>query len=168
MLSKRNYAGGRWRGPGTRSRCPVPWLHDAPTTSRRRLPIGANGDGPEFVKGVTASIMSGNGDDLPVSAVMPSRRHVPRPDDRSGRSANASPWRFPIWDKDICIQCGLCSVVCPHAAIRMKAFPPTKRARTLPKAFKRTKRGRGKVYFQGMEDDHPGRPGRLHRLRRLR
>jgi ferredoxin len=30
----------------------------------------------------------------------------------------------PIWDPDICIQCGFCSLVCPHAAIRIKAYEP--------------------------------------------
>ena len=36
---------------------------------------------------------------------------------------------IPIWDPKICIQCGLCSLVCPHAAIRMKAFEPVGLAR---------------------------------------
>jgi len=31
---------------------------------------------------------------------------------------------MPIWDPDICIDCGKCTIVCPHAVIRMKVFPP--------------------------------------------
>jgi len=31
---------------------------------------------------------------------------------------------MPIWDPDICIDCGKCTIVCPHAVIRMKVFTP--------------------------------------------
>jgi len=77
-------------------------------------------EAPEFVKNVTARIMAGEGDLLPVSAF---------PVDGSFATATTK-WEkraiaqeIPIWDEAICIDCGKCAMVCPHAAIRMKVYP---------------------------------------------
>jgi pyruvate-ferredoxin/flavodoxin oxidoreductase len=89
-------------------------------TSKTNRLAGFQGDADEFVKGVLGEIMSGNGDDLPVSA-MPVDGTFPTATTQYEKRSIALD--IPIWDKEICIQCGLCSLGCPHAAIRMKAFP---------------------------------------------
>jgi pyruvate-ferredoxin/flavodoxin oxidoreductase len=72
---------------------------------------------PDFVREVTAAIIAGFGDDLPVSAL---------PDDGTYPCATTQ-WEkrnigleVPLWDPDVCIQCGKCVLVCPHAVIRSK------------------------------------------------
>ena len=74
---------------------------------------------PKFVREVTAEMMRGHGDDLPVSKM---------PVDGTYPSATAK-WEkanvsdsVPVWDQDLCIQCGNCSFVCPHSVIRAKFF----------------------------------------------
>ncbi len=74
---------------------------------------------PDFVKRVTAVMLAGKGDLLPVSAF---------PVDGTWPSATAQ-WEkraialeIPIWDKSICIQCNKCALICPHAAIRAKFY----------------------------------------------
>ena len=88
---------------------------------------------PEFVQKVTAKIITGEGDDLPVSAM---------PVDGTFPSATAQ-WEkrnialeMPVWDEELCIQCGKCILVCPHGVIRAKVYdekylagaPPTFKA----------------------------------------
>ena len=68
---------------------------------------------------VTSLMMAGKGDLLPVSA-MPVDGTFPTATAKWEKRSIAP--EIPIWDADVCIQCGLCSFVCPHAAIRMKAF----------------------------------------------
>jgi pyruvate-ferredoxin/flavodoxin oxidoreductase len=82
------------------------------------VPVAA----PAFVQGLTATIMAGKGDTIPVSMM---------PIDGTYPSGTAQ-WEkrnialeIPIWDPDVCIQCGKCAIVCPHATIRMKFFPET-------------------------------------------
>jgi len=74
---------------------------------------------PEFVQKVTAKIIAGEGDDLPVSAM---------PIDGTFPSATAQ-WEkrnialeIPVWDEELCIQCGKCVLVCPHSVIRAKVY----------------------------------------------
>ncbi|MEA3334430.1 MAG: pyruvate:ferredoxin (flavodoxin) oxidoreductase [Chloroflexota bacterium] len=90
-------------------------------TSTLELPPMVPEEAPEFVQEVTATIMAGKGDDLPVSKL---------PIDGSYPTATTQ-WEkrnialeIPIWDPDVCIQCGKCAIVCPHAAIRAKVYPP--------------------------------------------
>jgi len=78
-------------------------------------------DAPEFVQRVTRELIAGRGDDLPVSALPPDGvfpTGTARWEKR--RIADA----IPVWDADICIQCGKCVLVCPHAVIRSKVFAP--------------------------------------------
>ena len=87
---------------------------------------------PDFVKRVTAEIIAGRGDLLPVSA-MPEDGTFP-----TGTTAYEKrnlALEIPVWETDLCTQCGKCPMVCPHAAIRAKIYP-TDAADTAPDTFK--------------------------------
>jgi pyruvate-ferredoxin/flavodoxin oxidoreductase len=91
-------------------------------------------EAPEFVQEVTAKIMAGEGDLLPVSAL---------PDDGTYPTGTTQ-WEkrnvsleAPVWEPDLCIQCGKCSLVCPHAVIRTKIYDESYLA-DAPTAFKST------------------------------
>jgi pyruvate-ferredoxin/flavodoxin oxidoreductase len=81
--------------------------------------IGA--DAPDFVRRVTAQIIAGNGDLLPVSA-FPVDGTWPVGTSRFEKRAIAP--EIPVWDARLCIQCNKCVFVCPHAAIRAKLVAP--------------------------------------------
>jgi pyruvate-ferredoxin/flavodoxin oxidoreductase len=92
------------------------------------VPIGA----PEFVQKVTAEIIAGRGDQLPVSA-FPVDGTFP---------VGTSQWEkrniaqdVPVWEPDLCIECGKCVLVCPHATIRAKVFDESELA-SAPESFK--------------------------------
>ncbi len=75
---------------------------------------------PDFVKRVTAEIIAGRGDQLPVSA-MPVDGTFP-----TGTTAYEKrnlALEIPVWETDLCTECGKCAMVCPHAAIRSKIYP---------------------------------------------
>ena len=105
-------------------------------TSARELPAVVPAHAPEFVRTVTAAMMAGQGDDLPVSAL---------PVDGTYPSGTAAYEKRNIselvaeWDPDLCIQCGNCSFVCPHSVIRstyydeslLKEAPPDFRSAPL-------------------------------------
>ncbi|MCK5114211.1 MAG: pyruvate:ferredoxin (flavodoxin) oxidoreductase [Phycisphaerae bacterium] len=76
---------------------------------------------PEFVKDVTAMIMAGDGDCLPVSK-MPIDGTWPTGTTQWEKRNIAL--EIPAWDPETCIQCAKCSMVCPHAAIRLKIYDP--------------------------------------------
>jgi pyruvate-ferredoxin/flavodoxin oxidoreductase len=76
---------------------------------------------PDFVQRVTALIMAGQGDTLPVSA-LPVDGTFPTDTARWEKRSIGS--EIPIWDPAICIDCARCALVCPHAAIRIKIFDP--------------------------------------------
>lgn len=78
-------------------------------------------DAPDFVKRVTARLMAGEGDLLPVSALPVDGSFVTGTARYEKRSIAKE---IPIWDPDICIDCGKCAIVCPHATIRMKVYEP--------------------------------------------
>ncbi len=77
-------------------------------------------DAPDFVARVTSRLMAGDGDLLPVSA-LPVDGIFPSGTTKYEKRAIAQ--EIPIWDPEICIDCGKCTIVCPHATIRMKVFP---------------------------------------------
>jgi pyruvate-ferredoxin/flavodoxin oxidoreductase len=90
-------------------------------TARAGMKAPVPEEAPDFVKNVTAEIGAGRGDSLPVSAI---------PDDGTWPTGTTQFEKrnigihIPVWEPDICIQCGQCSFVCPHATIRMKAYDP--------------------------------------------
>ncbi len=73
-----------------------------------------------FVERVTTALLAGRGELLPVSA-LPVDGTFPTGTAKLEKRSIAA--EIPIWNPSICIDCGLCSLVCPHAAIRMKVFP---------------------------------------------
>jgi pyruvate-ferredoxin/flavodoxin oxidoreductase len=100
------------------------------STVRRehRIPDSA----PEFVKRVTAQLLAGDGDLLPVSA-LPVDGVFPTGTAKYEKRSIAQ--EIPIFDPDICIDCGRCAAVCPHATIRMKVYDPSEIA-AAPEGFK--------------------------------
>jgi pyruvate-ferredoxin/flavodoxin oxidoreductase len=97
---------------------------------RRAVPVQA----PEFVQDVTAMIVAGLGDQLPVSK-MPMDGTFP---------TGTAQWEkrnialeIPVWDTEVCIQCGKCVMVCPHSVIRAKVYDP-KYLADAPETFKST------------------------------
>ncbi len=82
---------------------------------RRAVPEEA----PDFVQKVTAMIIAGRGDELPVSA-FPVDGTYPTGTTQWERRNIAQD--IPVWNSDICIQCGKCAMVCPHASIRIKVY----------------------------------------------
>ena len=104
---------------------------DDAVANMKKLTVPANTNGhhmrppmvstkaPDFVQRVTATILAGKGDLLPVSAF---------PVDGTWPTATTQ-WEkrnialeIPVWDPSICIQCNKCALVCPHAAIRAKVY----------------------------------------------
>ncbi len=88
---------------------------------------------PEFVKNVTAKIMAGQGDDLPVSA-MPADGSFPTGTTKYEKRNIAI--QIPVWEPDICIQCNQCAYVCPHATIRTKVYDADYTNGNSPETFK--------------------------------
>jgi pyruvate-ferredoxin/flavodoxin oxidoreductase len=90
------------------------------TSSRHRLsPVPQHA--PEFVREVAGEIIANRGDELPVSK-FPVDGTFPTGTCKYEKRSIAQ--EIPIWDPEVCIQCGQCSLVCPHATIRMKAIDP--------------------------------------------
>ena len=81
------------------------------------LPAGA----PRFARDVLVPLLMDTGDQLPVSA-MPVDGAFPTGTARYEKRGIAT--EIPVWDPDLCIDCGKCVLACPHSAIRMKVFPP--------------------------------------------
>jgi pyruvate-ferredoxin/flavodoxin oxidoreductase len=92
----------------------------AEATSRKQLRPPVTENQSDFINRVTAAIVAGRGDLLPVSAMTVDGTFPTATTKYEKRSIAAE---IPIWDPKICIDCGLCALVCPHAAIRMKIFP---------------------------------------------
>ncbi|MDQ6983068.1 MAG: pyruvate:ferredoxin (flavodoxin) oxidoreductase [Mariprofundus sp.] len=91
----------------------------AAITSHREMDLMVPVRAPAFVQEVTAPMLAGRGDDLPVSKI---------PVDGTYPSGTAQ-WEkrniadfVPKWEPDVCIQCGNCSFVCPHSVIRAKFY----------------------------------------------
>jgi pyruvate-ferredoxin/flavodoxin oxidoreductase len=96
---------------------PVP---SAPTTTRIRPPV-VPPEAPEFVQKVTAPLIGGKGDQMPVS-LFPVDGTWPLSTAQWEKRNIAN--EIPTWEEDLCIQCNKCMLVCPHAAIRAKVYDP--------------------------------------------
>ena len=98
-------------------------LHEIPVpvaaSSTRPLPLVVPASAPEFVQRVTAAMMAGHGDDLPVSALPADGTW---PSGTSSYEKRRVSERVAQWDPEACIQCGNCAFVCPHAVIRAKFY----------------------------------------------
>ncbi|MBT4291733.1 pyruvate:ferredoxin (flavodoxin) oxidoreductase, partial [bacterium] len=92
-------------------------------TSTIERPAIVVDDAPDHVKQVTAMMMAGNGDQLPVSAFTPDGTW---PTGTTKWEKRNIALEIPVWEKDLCIQCNKCVFVCPHAAIRAKVYDPEK------------------------------------------
>jgi pyruvate-ferredoxin/flavodoxin oxidoreductase len=90
------------------------------TATRSRPPTVAR-EAPAFVRDVEAPMMAGKGDELPVSA-LPIDGTWPVSTARWEKRSIAH--EIPLWDPEVCIQCGRCSFSCPHATIRTKLYAP--------------------------------------------
>lgn len=89
--------------------------------SKKELRPPIVGEAPEFVCNVLARIIAGEGDDIPVSE-LPADGTYPVGTAKFEKRNLAE--MIPAWEPDLCIQCGKCSMVCPHAAIRAKVYAP--------------------------------------------
>ena len=90
-------------------------------TSTIAMPPTVSPQAPQFVRDVTARMIAGMGDSLPVSAL---------PVDGTYPTGTAK-WEkrniaqeIPVWDPEVCIECGKCAIVCPHGVIRIKVYEP--------------------------------------------
>ena len=106
--------------------------YPAQPAGKLRQPATVSDEAPAFVKQVTAKMIAQKGNDLKVSEI---------PDDGTWPTATTQ-WEkrnvaafIPEWDPATCIQCGQCSIICPHAAIRIKAYPAAELANA-PETFK--------------------------------
>ena len=107
-------------------------LVPAMATSRRiRLTLIPD-TAPAFVRDVTAVMLALQGDTLPVSA-MPVDGTYPTGTARYEKRNIAD--QVPVWESDLCIQCGQCAIVCPHSVIRSKYYDESRLAGA-PAAFK--------------------------------
>jgi pyruvate-ferredoxin/flavodoxin oxidoreductase len=102
------------------------------STIEMRRPVPAQA--PEFVQDVTAMIVAGLGDQLPVSK-MPMDGTFPTGTAQWERRNIAM--EIPVWDTEVCIQCGKCVMVCPHSVIRSKVYDE-KYLANAPDTFKST------------------------------
>ncbi|MGD0521966.1 MAG: pyruvate:ferredoxin (flavodoxin) oxidoreductase [Terracidiphilus sp.] len=93
----------------------------AAVSSKFDLIPAISGKAPKFVRDVLGQIAGGHGDLLPVSAI-PAGGAFPT-GTAQWEKRNIAQF-IPVWDKDLCIQCGKCVMVCPHAVIRAKVYTP--------------------------------------------
>jgi pyruvate-ferredoxin/flavodoxin oxidoreductase len=122
----------------------IPAAVTAPKNGAGHIPAGA----PDFFRNVQAPMIAGNGDNLPVSAL---------PVDGTWPTGSAR-WEkrnisleIPVWDEELCIQCGKCVLVCPHSVIRAKVYESDK-LMGAPSTFKAVK-ARWKDGYFGPESE---------------
>jgi pyruvate-ferredoxin/flavodoxin oxidoreductase len=108
----------------------VPSEADSKVTMRTGMPE----DAPDYVKTVVDRILVFDGDSLPVSALSKDGTY---PSGTAKWEKRNIALEIPVWDPNVCIQCGKCVLVCPHAAIRMKVYDP-ELAKKAPTTFKST------------------------------
>ncbi len=90
----------------------------ATSDEHRMPPVPASA--PDFVKNITQLMLFGRGEEIPVSG-MPIDGTWPTATAQYEKRGIAD--EIPIWDPSLCIDCGKCAMVCPHAAIRIKVMP---------------------------------------------
>ena len=104
-------------------------------TSNIQMAAQVSCDAPQFVQKIVAPMLQLKGETLPVSA-LPADGCWPSGTSKFEKRNIAL--NVPSWDENSCTQCGLCTLVCPHAAIRMKVFDGEE-ANQKPQTFKHTK-----------------------------
>ncbi len=87
---------------------------------------------PAFVRDVLGTMMAGRGDSIPTSALPPDGTF---PTGTAKWEKHNIAQEIPVWDEELCIQCGKCVMVCPHATIRAKVYEPSQLG-TAPGSFK--------------------------------
>jgi pyruvate-ferredoxin/flavodoxin oxidoreductase len=105
----------------------------AEATSSLNQPPVISERAPQFVQTVTAEIIAGRGDQLPVSAFPVDGTY---PTGTSQWEKRNIAQEVPVWEPDLCIECGKCMLVCPHATIRAKVVDESDLA-SAPEGFKR-------------------------------
>src|SRR4029079_9206698 len=113
-------------------------LHEIPLPAavsaiRTRPPIVSE-QAPDFVQKVTAVMLAGKGDLLPVSAFTVDGTW---PVGTAKWEKRNLALEIPVWDAKVCIQCNQCALVCPHAAIRAKVYDESSLS-SAPSTFKST------------------------------
>ncbi|HVC56970.1 MAG TPA: pyruvate:ferredoxin (flavodoxin) oxidoreductase [Stellaceae bacterium] len=98
-------------------------LHEvaAPDTvsSLRGLRVFVPDDAPDQIRRIAALQFAGRGDEIPVSAIPADGSYLGGTTQYEKRNVA---FAVPVWQPDLCIQCGQCSIVCPHGVIRAKAY----------------------------------------------
>ncbi len=103
-------------------------------TSHTEMPAAFAAGAPKFERDVLSVIYAGHGDEIPVSA-FPVDGTFPTGTARWEKRNIAL--EIPEWDTKLCIQCGKCAMVCPHAVIRIKVYE-AKQLQGAPATFKST------------------------------
>ena len=136
-------------------------LPERPTSARDSPPL-VPADAPEFVRSVTATMMAGRGDELPVSALPVDGTYPSGTTKYEKRNISD---QVAVWDAELCIQCGNCSFVCPHSVIRSRYYDAARlegRARDVQVgAAERARAAEHQLHTAGLCRG-------LHRLRALR
>lgn len=101
-------------------------------------------DMTEFVRETTCEMISYHGDNLPVSKFPVDGTYPTATSQYEKRNIALD---VPVWEPDLCIQCGICSLVCPHAVIRIKAYDESE-LKNAPITFKHTD---GKSDIKGLK-----------------
>ncbi|HEY5690655.1 MAG TPA: pyruvate:ferredoxin (flavodoxin) oxidoreductase [Cyclobacteriaceae bacterium] len=106
----------------------------AAVKSNSKLVASVPETSPDFVKDVLGHIIAGRGDDLPVSAFPVDGTY---PSDTAQYEKRNISLQIPVWEEDLCIQCGKCVLQCPHAVIRSNVFDESL-TKDAPSTFKHT------------------------------
>ncbi len=101
----------------------VAHLHEAAipkaVTSTRELLVFVSDDAPDQIRRIAALQFAGRGDEIPVSALPADGSYLGGTTQYEKRNVA---YEVPVWRPDLCIQCGQCSIVCPHSVVRAKAY----------------------------------------------
>jgi pyruvate-ferredoxin/flavodoxin oxidoreductase len=105
-------------------------VKSANSTIELRAPVPDTA--PSFVRDVLGKMICGHGDDLPVSALPVDGTY---PSGTSQYEKRNIAQEIPVWDPNVCVQCGKCVMVCPHSVIRSKVYEPQE-LENAPETFK--------------------------------